>query len=98
MRGYGYSDPMLVFMPIVIVMLIIAIVVLAAWLVSISKLIEIYTQKHKDGESASTGILWFIGIFASPIVLGLYVCALPDSSQRSSSPNQKNSADQLPSI
>ncbi len=56
MRGYGYSDPMLVFMPIV--MLIIAIVVLAAWLVSISKLIEIYTQKHKDGESASTGILW----------------------------------------
>ena len=96
MRGYGYSDPMLVFMPIV--MLIVAIIMLAAWLVSISKLIEIYKQKHKYGKSASTGILWFIGIFASPIVLGLYVCALPDSSQRSSSPNQKSSADQLPSI
>lgn len=23
-------------------------------------------------------MLWFIGIFASPIVLGLYICALPN--------------------
>ena len=27
-----------------------------------------------------TGSLWFIGIFASPIVLGLYTASLPDRS------------------
>lgn len=80
-----------------IILFLLAIVMLIAWLVSISKLIEIYKQKCSD-EDSSVGILWFIGIFASPIVLGLYICALPDSSDHSASQSQENTKNQLPSI
>lgn len=83
---------------ILFLLFVLLIVILAAWLVSIAKLIEVYKQKHKDGESASTGILWFIGIFASPMVLGLYVCALPDSSVGNTLQSQGNPVNQLPSV
>lgn len=34
-------------------------------------------------ETGKVGILWFIGIFASPLVVGLYVATLPDKNQSS---------------
>lgn len=55
------------------------IVCLIAWLLAISLIIKAAQAKgfHRDG----TGKLWFIGIFATPIVLGLYVASLPDRGQ-----------------
>lgn len=59
-----------------ILFFIVGIVMLIAWLMAVSKLVELAKDKghFKDG----TGMLWFMGIFASPIVLGIYVIALPD--------------------
>lgn len=56
--------------------LLVWVVVFVAWLLAISLIIKAAQAKgwHKDG----TGKLWFIGIFATPIILGLYVAALPD--------------------
>lgn len=61
---------------------VIAIVVLVAWLVAINLFIEAAKKKghYKNGGS---GILWFVGIFATPIVVGIYVASLPDMEQRS---------------
>lgn len=61
---------------IVIITLIISLICLFALLMAISQLIETALMKGhcQDG----TGMLWFIGIFASPIVLGLYTASLPD--------------------
>lgn len=58
---------------------IIAIVVLVAWCMAISLLVEAAKEKgyYRDG---GAGRLWFIGLFATPLVIGLYVCALPDKS------------------
>lgn len=55
------------------------IVCFIAWLLAISLIIKAAQAKgfHRDG----TGKLWFIGIFATPIVLGLYVASLPDRGQ-----------------
>lgn len=55
--------------------IIIAIVVLTAWIASISMLISVI--KAKGSRFDSTLIYWFVGLFASPIVLGLYAIALP---------------------
>ena len=60
--------------------LVVAISMLAAWVIAVSMLIDAmeakgYTPKNK-------GALWFVGIFASPVVLGLYVVALPPADQQ----------------
>ena len=51
------------------------------YFISIPLLIEAAKAKgyYKDG---GTGGLWAIGLLASPIVLGLCVCALPDKRLR----------------
>lgn len=60
-------------------MFAITIAVLVAWLMAINLFAKIARAKgyYKDG----AGILWFIGIFATPIVVGIYVAALPDKRQ-----------------
>lgn len=66
-----------------VVILVVAIVVLVAWILAISKLVSFANAKgHSDA-----GILWFVGLFASPIVLGLIVCAMPDKQSSFSEPN-----------
>ena len=66
-----------------VVILVVAIVALVAWILAISKLVSFANAKgHSDA-----GILWFIGLFASPIVLGLIVCAMPDKQSSFSEPN-----------
>lgn len=64
---------------ILFIMFAITIAVLVAWLMAINLFAKIARSKgyYKDG----AGILWFIGIFATPIVVGIYVAALPDKRQ-----------------
>lgn len=57
--------------------IIILFLVLAAWLASISLFIKAAKEKGYY-EHGGTGLLWFIGIFATPIVVGLYTASLPD--------------------
>lgn len=64
-------------MEISIVVFIIFAVVLGAWLASINLLIKVGAAKGYAMENK--GLLWFIGIFATPIIVGLYVAALPDN-------------------
>ena len=79
------------------------IVVLVAWLMAISLFINAAKEKgyYKDG---GAGILWFIGIFATPIVVGIYTTALPDKSGRDAISNASAGSkaasiqDELPSL
>lgn len=58
------------------VLLLVSLVVLMAWLFSISMFISIIKSKGSPFDSSL--IYWFVGLFASPIVLGLYAVALPN--------------------
>lgn len=59
-----------------LVSVIVPLVMLAAGIVAISHFIELGQKKGCIEEK--TGVYWFIGLFASPLVLGLYVAAAPD--------------------
>lgn len=79
-------------MAAVVIFFIISIVMLVAWLLSINLLIKVGAAKGYRMDNS--GLLWFIGIFATPIVLGLYICALPDNSPSSNSSSK--AADSVP--
>ena len=74
------------------------IIVLSAWCVAINLFIGIGKSKGHPMENA--GLLWFVGIFATPLAVGLYVAALPD--RRIASAKEKPSKDaaveELPAI
>lgn len=53
------------------------VAVLVAWLMSINLLVKVGAAKGYSMDNK--GLLWFIGIFATPIVVGLYVASLPDN-------------------
>lgn len=55
---------------------IIVLVPAIACLIGISMLID--AGRAKGYKFDKTFLLWFVGIFATPIVLGLYIVALPD--------------------
>lgn len=57
----------------------IMILMLCAWILAIEKLINAARMKGHCKEGS--GALWFIGLFASPLVLGLYTASLPDRGQ-----------------
>ena len=65
-----------------VLLFIILLVASIADLVSISLFVKLAREKGycqgKNGETVSAGLLWFIGIFATPLVLGIYVAALPN--------------------
>ena len=56
---------------------IIVVIALAARVVAINLLIKVGRAKGYAMENA--GILWFVGIFATPILVGLYIASLPDN-------------------
>ncbi len=60
-----------------LVSVIVPLVMLAAGIVAISHFIEL--EQKKGCIEEKTGVYWFIGLFASPLVLGLYVAAAPDA-------------------
>lgn len=55
-----------------------AICIIAAWFVSIRLFIK--SARMKGHYIDGAGVLWFIGIFTTPIILGLYVGSLADRS------------------
>lgn len=52
-------------------------------LVAISLFVDLAKEKGHYRDDAN--ILWFVGIFASPVVLGVYVMALSNKSSKDSS-------------
>ena len=76
----------------------IAIIVLIAWIISVYMFVE--RAKEKNPKITGTGSLWFMGIFASPVVLGLYVISRPDARQRVETHAGSPAAmqDELPSV
>lgn len=50
-----------------------------AWIMSIYMFID--AARAKGYKMKKTGMIWFVGIFTTPIVAGLYVNALPDKSK-----------------
>lgn len=77
-------------------MIVILVLVLAAYVASISLLIQAAQEKGYY-EHGGTGLLWFIGLFATPIVVGLFVASLPDLKGRKA--KQKESVEaELPAV
>lgn len=66
-----------------LIAMIAAVAMFAAGLVAISLFVDLAKEKGYYRDDAN--ILWFIGIFASPVVLGLYVMALSNKSSKDSS-------------
>lgn len=83
-----------------ILLLVISLLVFIAWVCSIIMLVDVYERKGGPGSHRfPVGALWFVGLFASPLVLGLIVCALPSySTELPESDPAKQLVDQLPSI
>ena len=83
-----------------LLIIVIALFAFFAWVCSIFMLVDTYKKKGgPDIHGYPIGALWFVGLFASPMVLGLYVCALPGcSTELSESSSPAQIVDQLPSI
>ena len=64
---------------LLIIIFLVLLMFIPAYIVAINMFIEAAERKGND---VSTGMLWFVGIFLSPIVVGLYVAALPDLSKK----------------
>ena len=62
----------------IVVLIVIGILAFVAWLWSIN----LFAAEAKRKGHGNTGVLWFMGIFATPIVVGLYTAQLPDLSQK----------------
>lgn len=63
-----------------LVAMIAAVAMIVAGFVAISLFVDLAKEKGHYRDDAN--ILWFIGIFASPVVLGIYVMALSDKSSK----------------
>ena len=59
--------------------LVLIVVVIAAWIVSIDLFLKVGAAKGYTMDNK--GLLWFIGIFATPLSVGIYVASLPDLSK-----------------
>ena len=73
---------------------IIVVIALAARVVAINLLIKVGRAKGYAMENA--GILWFVGIFATPILVGLYIASLPDN--RTIADPEKPAEAELPKV
>lgn len=60
-------------------MLAIVVCAIVAWIMSINMFID--AARAKGYKMKKTGVIWFVGIFATPIVAGLYVNALPNKNK-----------------
>lgn len=81
------------------------VLVFVAWLLAIYLFVKAAKDKgYYQDDSAQVLLLWFIGIFASPIVVGLYVSSLPDKrvqqsiAQSASDTSPASLNDELPSL
>lgn len=62
-----------------LIMLAIVVCTIVAWIMSINMFID--AARAKGYKMKKTGVIWFVGIFATPIVAGLYVNALPNKNK-----------------
>ena len=62
-----------------LIMLAIVVCAIVAWIMSINMFID--AARAKGYKMKKTGVIWFVGIFATPIVAGLYVNALPNKNK-----------------
>lgn len=76
-----------------VVFFLVLILMIAAGLAVISLFVDLAKEKGHYRDDAS--ILWFIGIFASPVVLGIYVMALSNKISKASS---VDISEELPSL
>lgn len=66
-----------------VIFFLVLVAMIAAGLVAISLFVDLAKEKGHYRDDAN--VLWFIGIFASPVVLGIYVMALSNKSSKASS-------------
>lgn len=62
-----------------LIMLAIVVCTIVAWIMSINMFID--AARAKGYKMKKTGVIWFVAIFATPIVAGLYVNALPNKNK-----------------
>ena len=62
---------------VMLLFFVLLVAVLAAWLYAISLYVKAAKEKGYY-KTEGAGPLWFVGIFATPLAVGLYVAALPD--------------------
>lgn len=67
---------------------------IAANICGVAELIKIAREKGHYTDGA--GILWFIGLFGTALMVGLIVCALPD--RAAPAPSAKTDEDALPEV
>lgn len=78
-----------------IFILFLAAAAIGAFLVAISYFIDI-AKKKGHYVNGGAGMLWYIGIFTTPITVGLYVLMLPDLTATGAGSKAKES--QLPPV
>lgn len=80
------------------IVFVVPIAALVAWLLAINLLIKV--GEAKGHALSNKGLLWFIGIFATPIVVGLYIIALPDRRAEAArkAPPASAATDELPEL
>lgn len=100
MFSYGLysSSPDPLQMTITVVILI---VVLCMWVMAIGVMTGLLDESEKKLAGVSNGMMWAIGIFATPIVLGLIILAIQNKAARKANPEtveSKDSKSNLPSV
>lgn len=78
-----------------LIIVLVLLPVLVAWLLAINLFIKVGAEKGYAMENK--GLLWFIGIFATPIVVGLYIASLPDA-RAIAEPQTEPKAEDLPEL
>ncbi len=73
--GHGYFSIGIIEIVMIVVPLILFALFIIAYFMSIKCLVDAAWAKT---ERLSRGKLWFIGLFTTPVVLGLITCALKD--------------------
>lgn len=68
--------------------------VIAANICGVAELVKI--ARAKGHYTNGAGILWFIGLFGTALMVGLIVCALPD--RAAPAPSAKTDEDALPEV
>ena len=74
-NGHGYFSIGIIEIVMIVVPLILFVLFVIAYFMSIKCLVDAAWAKT---ERLSRGKLWFIGLFTTPVVLGLITCALKD--------------------
>ena len=99
---YSYSsyssspDPLQILITVVILS-----VILCMWVMAIGVMTGLLDESEKKLAGVSNAMMWAIGIFTTPIVLGLLILAIQNKAARKANPatiESKDSKSNLPSV